>query len=221
MKEIWISPSDLSYLWNDSKLGFYDKYVLGIQRPRENFPAMFTTIVSKMKQAFEGKNLPEIVKNSPEGIISYEEKFVTSKAITLGEFKVGFKGKISCWLNQSDSTTIFDFKTVKNDAKLPKTYFLHYMAYAFCVENPAVGDSKTVNNLGIVSFDPDGFDLSNGVGNLSGPLTWVEIEKNKNKFKNWLTGELSELLHSERQDIDVSNLDKDYERYIDRFCEVE
>jgi len=222
MKEIWISPSDLSYMWNDSKLGFYDKYVLGIQRPRDAFPSMFTTIVSRMKKGFENKNLSEVLQGAPEGVLSYEEKFVTSKTIAIGEYQVGFKGKISCFLNHDDgSCTIFDFKTVKNDVKLSKTYFLHYMAYAFCLENPAVGQTRTVNELGIAAFDPDDFSLVNNKGQLSGSLNWVKIEKDKNKFKNWLTGDLKDLLISNREDVKTTSLDQDYENYINKFCEVE
>jgi hypothetical protein len=221
MKEIWISPSDLSYSWNESKLGFYDKYVLGIPRPRGEFPAIFTTISSKMKGAFEGKDLSETFLVAPSGKVTAKDMFVTSAPITLGDFEVSFRGKISTLVEEeSGKVSIVDFKTIKYDEKLSETYFLHFMAYAFCLENPAVAKAETVNKMGIVTFDPTDFSIDHQAS-IEGNLNYVPIDLNKNKFKNWLLNDLKDFLNSNREDVFASSSDREYERYIDSFCEVD
>lgn len=73
MREIWLSPSDLSYFWSDSKIGFYDKYVLEIQRPKQAFPSVFNTIDLCMKDAFEKVTCTEIVTGAPDGHITHDD----------------------------------------------------------------------------------------------------------------------------------------------------
>lgn len=218
MKEIILSPSDLSYFWSDSKIGFYDKYVLNILRPKQSFPSVFNTIDGCMKNAFEKISCTEIVENAPEGKITHDEINVQSKPIKVGDFDVSFRGKLDCLLHISDNDYyVVDYKTTHISEKLKNIYFLQLMAYAFCLENPLNGTPKTIKGLGLIVFQPKNFSFELNQGNLSGQLEWVEIPFDKNKFKKWISEELKTLLHSDREKLFKSYLDLSWENYIKNF----
>ena len=218
MNEIWISPSDLSYFWSDSKIGFFDKYVLKINRPKQAFPSVFNTIDLAMKDCFDKKRSLEFVENAPDGEFVHDEIYVKSKLITLGDFKIGFKGKIDCLLkHDKNSYSIIDYKTTHISKKLNDIYFLQIMAYAYCLENPEVGEPKKIDNLGLIVFQPEKFDATLGKANLNGSLHYVEIAFDKNKFKKWMKEELLPLLQSEREKIAVGSTDKSWQRYVNCF----
>ena len=221
MKEIWLSPSDLSYFWSDSKIGFYDKYVLEIQRPKQAFPSVFNTIDLCMKDAFEKITCTDIVSGAPDGHITHDDIYVQSKLIDLGDYKVGFKGKIDCLLDRKNGKYfVVDYKTTHISEKLKSIYYLQLMAYAYALENPLNGEVKKIEGLGLIAFQPKKFDFSLNSGNLSGELAWIPVSFDKLKFKSWITDELRPLINGTREEIFESGTDKSWSRYISCF-EVE
>jgi|LakMenE01Jun11ns_1017448.scaffolds.fasta_scaffold9899028_2 hypothetical protein len=220
MREIWISPSDLTFFFNDSKIGFYDKYIMNIQRPKNTFPALFATIDQYMKNSFDLKNCQNIVKDAPSGILTHNDIDVQSKLITLGDYKVGFKGKMDCIMTKSDGNLIVvDYKTAFMSPKLRNVYFLQLMSYAFCLENPYSLRPKKVDGLGLIVFHPDdfSFDGNSGEAGINGSLKWVEIPFDKSAFKDWINLQLKPLLNAKREDLYESATDKDWNRYIGHF----
>lgn len=219
-KEIIIYPSDLSYLWNDSKLGFYDKYVLGIWRPYGPFPSVFKTMDEAMKKSFDKQNILDIVENAPSGILVHDEINVKSKFIDLGEkYKISFKGKIDSLLLHDDGTySIIDYKTSMISEQLKETYFLQLMTYAYCLENPETGTPKKVSSLGLIGFQPIDFHYEVGEGAIRGEMQYISIPFDKDKFKKWLLNDLCPLLYKERDDVEQSSNDKLWEKYINSFC---
>ena len=218
MNEILISPSDLSYFWSSSKIGFYDKYILQIQRPKQAFPSVFNTIDLKMKDAFDKKPIDKIVHDSPIGVISHDEIYVKSKFFKLGNYKVGFKGKLDCLLDHGDGTySVVDYKTTHFSDKLKDIYYLQLMAYAYCLENPETGEPKTIRNLGLIVFEPSSFHYTFKNGSLKGGLHWVTIPYDKDKFKKWLIKELKPLLNTEREKLFASSSDLSWKKYVECF----
>jgi hypothetical protein len=218
MNEIWLSPSDLTFFWTDSRLGFYDKYVHKIHRPKLPFPAMFNTIDSCMKKAFDQACPTTIVTGAPEGTIQHNDINVQSKLITLGDFQIGFKGKMDCLLHTKDGGHyIVDYKTAHISDTLKNIYFLQLMAYAFCLEKPLHGNPKKVDGIGLIAFHPNKFDFELNQGNLSGEMAWVPMEYDKVKFGSWLTNELKPLLHSARENVFVTDNDASWNKYIQSF----
>lgn len=218
MKEIWLSPSDLSYFWSDSKVGFYDKYILGINRPKQGFPSVFNTIDLCMKNAFDEKCCSTIVPDAPKGLIKHDEIYVQSKPIAIGEYKIGFKGKIDCLLHTDEGKYfVVDYKTTHISEKLKSIYFLQLMAYAYCLENPLHGKSKKIEGLGLIVFQPSVFNFTLGKADLGGELCWVDVPFDKEKFKKWLIEELKLLMHSDREKLFKSASDISWERYISSF----
>jgi hypothetical protein len=218
MKTIWLSPSDLSYFWSDSKVGFYDKYVLEINRPRQSFPSIFNHIDLMMKNAFDNKRTLDIVTGAPDGILTHDDISVQSKPISIGDYKVGFKGKMDCLLMHDDGTcSVIDYKCTHISDYLKSIYFLQLASYALCLESPLYGEPKKVKNLGIIGFEPTDFSFTQSKGSLEGSLAWAEIPFDKNRYKHWLAEELKPLLHSKREDIYESSIDKDWARYVNCF----
>jgi len=218
MKEIWLSPSDLSYFWSDSKIGFYDKYVLEIQRPKQAFPSVFNTIDLCMKDSFEKITCTDIVSGAPEGHITHDDIYVQSQLIELGNFKVGFKGKIDCLLDRLNGKYyVVDYKTTHISEKLAQIYFLQLMAYAFCLQKPLKGEPKSIEGIGLIAFQPKNFDFTLDCGRLSGELAWIPVPLDAKKFKNWLSDELKPLLNGTREEIFESGNDKSWSRYISCF----
>lgn len=218
MREIWLSPSDLSYFWSDSKIGFYDKYVLEIQRPKQAFPSVFNTIDLCMKDAFEKVTCTEIVTGAPDGHITHDDIYVQSQLIDLGNFKVGFKGKIDCLLDRKNGKYfVVDYKTTHISEKLANIYFLQLMAYAYCLQKPLRGEPKAIEGLGLIAYQPGKFSFSLNSGNLSGELAWVPIPFDTVRFKKWIFEELSPLINGAREEIFESGTDKSWSRYISCF----
>ena len=220
MRELWISPSDLSYFLSDSKVGFYDKYVLNILRPKGVFPSVFNTIDQGMKDCFDSKPIADFVEGAPTGILRHNEEYVQSQLVKLDDnFSVGFKGKIDSLLDHEDGThTVIDYKTTHLSDKLKEIYWLQLMAYAFCLEKPLMSTPKKISNIGLIVFQPTlGMEATIGKASLNGSLHYVDLNFDKKRFKEWLAQELLPLLNQERDGIFVSYDDKSWARYVNCF----
>ena len=91
------------------------------------------------------------------------------------------------------------------------------MAYAYALEKPLRGESKSIEGIGLIAFQPKKFDFDLNFGNLSGELAWIPVKFDKLKFKNWITEELKPLLNGTREEIFESGTDKSWSRYTSCF----
>ena len=112
MKTIFLSPSDLAFLLDDSPWGFYQKYNLGIKRPPVILPKIFTLIDVLTKASYLDKNLNDVDKSLPDAILVEADQWVKSKPITNSDFpdvEVIIRGKIDGILRYADDTnTVID-----------------------------------------------------------------------------------------------------------------
>lgn len=218
MNDIWISPSDLSFFWKDTKIGFFDKYKLEIYRPKHAFPSIFNAIDQHMKDSFDKQNAKDVVSTAPDGIFIHEEEKVKSELITIGQYRIGFKGNIDSLIKHNDGTySLVDYKTTSLKDSLADTYFLQLMAYCMCLSKPMEGPPKKIRSMGLIVFDPKGFIYSHESGLLNGSMHWVEIPIDIPRFKKWIKDELVPLLDSNRDDIEVGWHDNEWKRYIETF----
>lgn len=218
MREYWIAPSDLNYLWKDSIVGFYDKYVLNIKRPFQPFPAIYSFMDSEMKKSFEGKNLSHFIPNAPDGIIAHKIEKVQSKLININGLKIGYRGKIDSLIQLQDETYIVcDYKCIKNLADIDEIYFLTMMSYALSLQNPLVGDPLNISGIGLLVFNPYSFEFNKQNASFNGNLQWVDLSFDKERFKRWMIQDLVPLLQGTREELPVSELDKSWAKYLDSF----
>ena len=78
-KTFKLSPSDLTFLWDECPKCAYLKIRYGVSRPRSIMPTIFIKIDSIMKKYFEGKSPRDIEPSLPSGRIEFGDRWVQSK----------------------------------------------------------------------------------------------------------------------------------------------
>ena len=139
---IKLSPSDLTFLWDECPRCFYLKVVHQFNRPWSPFPKIFNRIDKLMKDHFEGKPTSSISPELPEGVVKYGEKWVTSEPISLPnhEKTCYIKGKFDTVVAFNDGTYgVVDFKTSEAKPSHIPFYSRQLHAYTYALEHPAPG----------------------------------------------------------------------------------
>jgi len=193
MTEPWkLSPSDLTFLWDECPRCFYLKVVKGFNRPWGAFPKIFSRIDQLMKVFFEGKPSQELARELPNGSVQFGERWVTSLPIHSigGESACFIRGKFDSVVTFSDgSYAVVDFKTTEPRSEHVDFYSRQLHAYAYALENPAPGSFHLapVNRLGLLCVEPVLMDRSaDGKISYMGDVTWLEIPKDVDGFLGFL-----------------------------------
>jgi len=77
-----LSPTDLTFLWDECRRCFYNKVVLRQARPRGPFPKVFGAIDRAMKDFCLGEQAEALVPGMP-GVIGHGDRWVKSVPIGL------------------------------------------------------------------------------------------------------------------------------------------
>ena len=202
MKTIFLSPSDLAFLYEESKWGFHQKYTSGIKRPPVIIPKVFTTIDVLTKLTFLNKSMVNFDSSFPDALLVDADKWVKSKPIVnpdYPEFEVSLRGKIDGLLRYPDmSHSVIDFKTCEiNEITLAK-YIRQLSCYAYALKHPnsSADYSVTVNEkIGLFVFQPSSFDMNeSGVANLSGDFKYIEYTWDEEDFVEFIKYKIIPLL---------------------------
>ena len=193
MSENWkLSPSDLTFLWDECKRCFYLKIRHNFKRPAAPFPKIFGTIDLLMKDIYLGQSTKKISSDLPDGKSIMSGRWVTSEPFGIGRHEnTCFISGIFDTLVQFDNGTygIVDFKTTKPNPSHIPFYSRQLHAYAYALENPAPGKLSflPIERLGLLCFDPSRM-LEDPLAtlNLSGPATWVECPLDKDGFMKFM-----------------------------------
>ncbi len=193
MSENWkLSPSDLTFLWDECKRCFYLKVRHNFRRPSSPFPKVFSTIDLLMKDIYLGGSTKKISPELPEGKSIMSGRWVTSEACAFGahENTAYLSGIFDTLVMFADGTYgIVDFKTTKPSPGQVDFYSRQLHAYAYALEHPAPGklSYNPISRLGLLCFDPSKMDEAQaGTLSLSGPATWVEIPLNTAGFESFM-----------------------------------
>ena len=148
MKTIFLSPSDLAFLYDESPWGFYQKYNLGIKRPPVILPKIFTLIDVLTKASYLNKNLNQIDKSLPDAVLVDADEWVKSKPIVnpdFPDFEVVIRGKIDGILRYDDETNaVIDFKTCEISEKVLSKYIRQLSSYSYAITNPMSSSDLTM-----------------------------------------------------------------------------
>jgi hypothetical protein len=109
-----LSPSDLTFLWDECKRCFYLKVVSKFNRPAIPFPSIFTKIDGLMKYYYQSRSAIELTPELPPGTILPGSPWVQSLPITLPGHTAQcyLAGKYDSAIHFVDGTYgIVDFKT--------------------------------------------------------------------------------------------------------------
>ena len=193
MSENWkLSPSDLTFLWDECKRCFYLKVRHNFKRPSAPFPKIFGTIDLLMKDIYIGHSTKKISPDLSEGKSIMSGRWVTSEPCNFGAHEnTSYLSGIFDTLVMFDNGTygIVDFKTTKPSSGQIAFYSRQLHAYAFALEHPAPGKLgfQPIERLGLLCFDPSKMHEDQaGTLSLSGPATWVECPLEKAGFERFM-----------------------------------
>jgi hypothetical protein len=187
-----LSPSDLTFLWDECPRCFYLKIVKGFNRPATAFPSIFSKIDKLMKGFFTAKPTSEITKDLPPGRVIFAEKWVNSKVLDIPGTSVGvyIRGKFDTLVEFDDGTYgVVDFKTSEPKASHVKFYGRQLHAYATALEQAAAGklSLEPISRLGLLIVAPSNiFRTGDGGIAYGGEVTWLEIPRNDEAFMDFL-----------------------------------
>jgi hypothetical protein len=196
-----LSPSDLTFLWDECPRCFYLKIARGFRRPSIPFPKIFTRIDLLMKDHYLDQSTRVIHADLPEGKVLTSGKWVESEIIHLEGHPAEcyIKGIFDTVLQFNDgSYAVVDFKTTEiNDAHIP-FYSRQLQAYAYALEHAAPGKLalKPVSRLGLLCFEPRSMNQDDeGHLQYSGKTTWQECPLNESAFLE-LLGQMMSILEN-------------------------
>jgi len=194
-----LSPSELTFLWDDCPRCFYLKVVRKFNRPWGAFPKIFNRIDKLMKDHYEGKSTSEIAPELPEGIVQFGEKWVTSAPISIPghEATCFIRGKFDTVVAFSDgSYGVVDFKTSQPRPEHVAFYGRQLHAYAYALEHPTPNSLALapITRLGLLCVEPVSMDKI-GSDQLAyiGDVTWLEVPKDNSFFTSFLDNVLTVL----------------------------
>ena len=187
-----LSPSDLTFLWDECPRCFYLKVVEGFYRPAMPFPKIFNQIDRLMKDFFEDLPTEEMSPDLPPGKVAFSNKWVNSNPITFSHHSVGcyIRGIFDTVLQFSDGTyAVVDFKTTKPKQEHINFYSRQLHAYAYALEHQKSGsfNLNPVTRMGLLCVEPTAMSRTE-TGSLAyeGNVTWQEIPKNEQHFLEFI-----------------------------------
>jgi hypothetical protein len=200
MSQLWkLSPSDLTFLWDECPRCFYLKVVRGFNRPSAPFPRVFSRIDRLMKAFFDGKSSAEISPTLPPGVIRVDEHWVVSNPIPLPGHSAAcyIKGRFDALVEFDDGGAgLVDFKTSESRPEHVAFYSRQLHAYMHALENPAPRSLglAPVTRLGLLVVEPLEMTFTPGgqVAYLGG-VTWMEIPRDDSAFLAFIDRVLSVL----------------------------
>jgi len=197
-KKIWtLSPSEFGFLWQECKRCYYLKVTRKFARPGI-FPKIFTVIDGEMRARFDRQRTEQAAPMLPPGEFDCREQWVQSEPILLPDrdVQVVLRGKLDAFVRFDDgSFAVVDFKTSQQSDRNIDTYTRQLSAYAYALENAAVGQLalKPVRRIGLLVFEPKSFSSAKEAAQLIGSLTWAEIPRDDATFLKFL-GEVAAAL---------------------------
>jgi hypothetical protein len=194
-----LSPSDLTFLWDECQRCFYLKVVRKFNRPSTAFPKIFNIIDLLMKDFFYDLPADEISPELPPGKVAFSSKWVYSQPITFPHRNAScyIRGIFDTVLEFADgSFAVVDFKTTKPKEEHVRFYSRQLNAYSYALENPGPGKFalSPISRMGLLCVEPVSMNRT-GDGKLAytGNVTWVECPKDDNSFLNFIDNVLEVL----------------------------
>lgn len=187
-----LSPSDLTFLWDECPRCFYLKVVHNFSRPAAPFPKIFNRIDRLMKEHFGGRTTDELSIELPPGTIRFSDLRVASEEVWLsGHSQSCFvKGIADSMIAFNDgSYGIVDFKTSAANPDHVAFYSRQLHAYAYALEHPGPGAPtlKPISRLGLFNVEPILMERTpEGKIAYLGDVAWMEIPKAEEGFLAFL-----------------------------------
>jgi hypothetical protein len=193
-----LSPSDLTFLYEECRRCFWMKVVGGLPRPRAPFPKVFSLLDAQTKRFFAGKRTQEIAPELRPGRVVHGERAVRSGHLLIPGHRrpVLLRGRFDTAFRFDDRTFgLVDFKTTGPRDEHIALYGRQLHAYALAAENPAPGSLflRSVSQLGLLCLEPTTMVRLRGGIAYRGQAHWVEIPRDDEAFLAFLAEVLTVL----------------------------
>jgi len=200
-----LSPSDLTFLWEECQRCFWLKARGVLRRPSAPFPKIFTRLDQQTKDFYFGKSTSEISPDLPPGRVAFGDRWVRSGVINVPDLDtpVAIVGRIDTALAFDEgSFGIIDFKTSEPKPEHVLFYGRQLHAYALATERPAVGALKLspVTKLGLLCIEPVAMIGAADRVAYAGQAHFLEIERDDDAFLAFLAQVLFVLSRPEPPD---------------------
>ncbi|OJU62102.1 MAG: hypothetical protein BGO01_00620 [Armatimonadetes bacterium 55-13] len=190
---ITISPSDLTFLWEECQACFWDKYRLGLRRPRPVMPAIFNVIDMAIKETLSASTLDTTVRGAPICSVIASDVGVVSIPMSIGGAVMSIKGILDSLVRyQNGKIGVIDYKT-SSPVNAERTYSAQLDAYVYALKNPEFANGpypaqSISNQSGLIFYEPDQLKTSGtGLGALIGSLTWYDLPYSENRHITLMT----------------------------------
>jgi hypothetical protein len=218
MKQIILSPSDFTFLWERDAWAFYEKYHHQIRRPRMNMPQVMEEIDGAMKGSLDGEKLSELDPSLPAARVILSDTWVQSKPVAVGELELIVRGKIDAALEFEDGTYgVVDYKASNKTGQDMRAYTRQLQAYAYAMSHNDDRDVhlSPITRLGVLQYKPFKFKLSgDGKAAMIGEIKWVELKNDMADFFRFLIEEVAPFLM--RDDVEPPENDA-WIKYVERY----
>jgi PD-(D/E)XK nuclease superfamily len=186
-----LSPSDLTFLWEECRRCFWLKVAGNLPRPRAPFPRVFGLLDGQTKEFFAAKRTEKISPGLPPGRVYCGDRWVRSRPLDVPGHrrKVLLRGRIDTALAFYDGTFgIVDFKTAEPKDGHVGLYGRQLHSYALAAENAAKGSLllPRVSVLGLLCVEPVGVDGHDEGVAFYGEPQWVEVPRDDDAFLAFL-----------------------------------
>ena len=151
---------------------------------------VFGRIDRAMKGYYLGARAETLATGMPPGVIVSGDRWVRSVPVVPpgSDSSLLIRGRVDVLVECDDETAaVVDFKTVVPGTANTEKYSRQLHSYALALEHPAKGPAVTVGSMGLLCFDPTSYRTQNSVGALTGPISWVEVERDDATFFGFLT----------------------------------
>ena len=152
----FISPSDLTFSWDGCHRCLWIYYNHSLRVPA--FMPLVSDLAAMQEKYFAGKSSADLAPVIPAGKVESLGGWVKSTNIEVNGSKTKFaiRGKYDLLMKFEDGTYgIIDCKFQAKDSDKTDLYGPQLEAYAYSLENPAVGAGQPVDSMGLLVWNPD------------------------------------------------------------------
>jgi hypothetical protein len=202
-----LSPSDLTFLYEECPRCFWMKVAGGLPRPRAPFPKIFALLDSQMKAYFLNKRTEDMSRDVKPGTVLFGDRWVRSGPLFIPGHAtpVLLQGRFDTAFAFDDGTFgLVDFKTADPKSDHIALYARQLHAYALAAENSAPGSLglNPVTQMGLLCVEPTGVVQVNGGIAYNGTPKWMEVEREDQMFYSFLSDVLDCLARTSPPDPD-------------------
>lgn len=195
-----LSPSDFAFLWEQCKRCFYLKVVHGIRQPSMPMARIFKQIEGLQMEFYQGRETGEVLPELPPGVIRCGERWVESDVIHPSGKSSGcyILGKLDSLIEFEDgSWGVLDFKTTRTKSDYVPLYARQLNSYAYGLEHPTPKSRpgkgpplslSPISKIGLLCMEPSSMTQpSAGRHTYEGEVAWIEMEKDYDRFLEFLS----------------------------------